>query len=979
MGDGGVSLPRHPPPALLGRDSERAWCAQSFSRHRVLAICGLAGIGKTSLLLTAAHEQARRVEGTVAYHVCTEGDRIGGVLASLLAGDQSAAPRAISLRAALDEVVAWARKTPLVLCIDDAHRIADPLLLDVLAHLGAVSAPLWLVVASRRQLPLPETDIDGAMLRLGPLSMESARALWDDLEDRFGPPIVRFDALDVARRGSPFALRRAFATGLAGDEDGVDLTGLAPEQAALLAQICAFDGAVDLDRLATVIPDRIAALRGLLQALLVDVTAARTITVHDLVRAAVARSFRPPAVAEHLVCLKFYEAGGNDLARLRHTVGSEQWAAAAELIDKIMRPHYGFFPMGAVVERQVLAAFGALDRARIELSLSLRLTRLQLAARCGQGGAVLEALRSEAALEPAAWAHLGAVELLLGDARAAEGHFRQALAAPSTVGGPIVQVCLLGLLLEALRTQGDVEAMRNLQGDFERVAAQLGPIGTAVAQVIIAAMSYDQENYQDAAARLASARPFIALLTLAPSLQAMHALLDRACSAALVTSPDDVLPSSAVAHALFEDVDLLRATLLLFAADGDVIEGNVRQAEARARDAEEITRRVGYRGIHQWALYVRVECLRMRGLAAEAAELAEQALAEPLVDVHRRHQLLLRAASALSLAQLGRMQEARRKVGSLDGYDHAPVKAARLSILPWIEPANAGSDLARAELALAQLARTLADGKLEQAVGWSERAGLVRGSRWQYLRARLAVLEGELAVRTGDAAGTERALGEAEALCAEHGYRREHATAALVAVALARLAADTDRARYWAGVAAARAAGVCADIEAATARLMNGSAGSAGAPDPWIDRLDLAGPRLFRLREPTAVRYLTRRQADAVRFVDGSFDVDALRQTVHVGGATHSLARRPGLWSVLSALLTEPGRVMSPDELARHAWGVGYHAVRHRSRLVVSIKRLRDELGGEFITSVGGGYRLAVHMWTVLEPRAEDDEDRPTN
>jgi hypothetical protein len=35
---------------------------------------------------------------------------------------------------------------------------------------------------------------------------------------------------------------------------------------------------------------------------------------------------------------------------------------------------------------------------------------------------------------------------------------------------------------------------------------------------------------------------------------------------------------------------------------------------------------------------------------------------------------------------------------------------------------------------------------------------------------------------------------------------------------------------------------------------------------------------------------------------------------------------------------------------------------------VVSIKRLRDALGGDVITSVGGGYRLSVHMWTVLEP-----------
>jgi hypothetical protein len=67
-------------------------------------------------------------------------------------------------------------------------------------------------------------------------------------------------------------------------------------------------------------------------------------------------------------------------------------------------------------------------------------------------------------------------------------------------------------------------------------------------------------------------------------------------------------------------------------------------------------------------------------------------------------------------------------------------------------------------------------------------------------------------------------------------------------------------------------------------------------------------------------------------------------------------------------LRVEPGRVMSPDELAQHAWGVGYHAVRHRSRLVVSIKRLRDALHGEAFAAVDGGYRLSAPVWAVLEP-----------
>src|SRR5262249_49509580 len=151
--------------------------------------------------------------------------------------------------------------------------------------------------------------------------------------------------------------------------------------------------------------------------------------------------------------------------------------------------------------------------------------------------------------------------------------------------------------------------------------------------------------------------------------------------AALATPPDGAPPPSTVTRALFEDVDFLRATLLLFAADGDVFAGDLADAEARARDAEAIAARGGYRGLQHWAVSVRAECLRMRGRVEDAAALAEQALGDPLTEIHRRHRHLLLSVSALSLAQLGRMDDARRKVGSLDDFAHAPVKAARLSVL----------------------------------------------------------------------------------------------------------------------------------------------------------------------------------------------------------------------------------------------------------------------------------------------------------
>jgi tetratricopeptide (TPR) repeat protein len=938
----------------------------------VLVIYGLAGIGKTSLLLSAARDHAQRVAGVAVYHVCTEDERIGTVLASLLARDQPSAPRLTSLRDGLAEVAHRAHREPLVFCIDDAHRLSDPMLFDVLSHLCAASSSLWIVLAARRELPLADSNLDSAVLRLGPLSTVSARALWDDLESRLGPSIIQFDALDPTRHGNPFALRRAFATGRPVDVELVDLTGLASFDASLLAQICAFREPVAVVRLAVLIPDLVIALPRLVHALLVDAIPSGHVAIHDLVRAAVLRSARPPGPAEHLVCLKYYEAAETELiTRVHHTVGAARWSDTLELIDRVMRPHDGFFPMGSAIEAELLAAFAALEQARVAIPLGLRLAQLQLTARHGGGRAVLDSLQTEAAREPMAWAHLGTVELLLGDALAAELHLRQALADPSATASPSTQAFLLAVLGEVLRTQGRVDDVRVTLRQFEDLVTPIGPLGVAIAQLLTAAMSYDQERYEDAAMKLASSRRYIALLTFVPALQATHTLLERAARAGLLTSPDEAPPAPLIARALFEDVDFLRATLLLFAADGDLLEGNIEGAEVYAREAEEITTRGGYRGIQQWAIYVRAECLYRRGFSADAAELAERALASPFVEIHRRQRLLLRTVAALSLAQLGRAHEARGRVESLDDFAHAPVKAARLGVLPWIAPPAVDSALARAEHALAQFERALVDGRLDLAQHWSEGAAPVRRSRWEYLRARVAVLDAELAVRTADTAQAERALAEAEALCSQRGYGRERAVAALIGVALARLTNDPARAMHWTQVAAERAAGILPGVEAAARWLTAGPTGSAQAVPAWIDRLELAAPLIFRLRESVCRRYLTAQQARRVGVPAGTCYVDALQLTVHVGAIECSFASRPGLWSVLSALLTEPGHVVSPDEVARRAWGVSYHPIHHRSRLVVSIKRLRDALGAELIEATNGGYRLCGGTWAVLEPIAD--------
>lgn len=104
-----------------------------------------------------------------------------------------------------------------------------------------------------------------------------------------------------------------------------------------------------------------------------------------------------------------------------------------------------------------------------------------------------------------------------------------------------------------------------------------------------------------------------------------------------------------------------------------------------------------------------------------------------------------------------------------------------------------------------------------------------------------------------------------------------------------------------------------------------------------------------------------------MRFAPAALGIDVRHRTVYLEGVAQPLANRRGLWSVLTALLAHPGQAVSPDDIARRAWGVDYHAVRHRSRLVVSIKRLRDALGAELIATVDGGYALTAPTWLVLE------------
>ena len=74
----------------------------------------------------------------------------------------------------------WARRTPTVLMLDDAHHVAQPVSLDVIAFLMLRLPPtLRLAVAARQMLPLPYARLrsTGHLLELGPRSWHWTRRM----------------------------------------------------------------------------------------------------------------------------------------------------------------------------------------------------------------------------------------------------------------------------------------------------------------------------------------------------------------------------------------------------------------------------------------------------------------------------------------------------------------------------------------------------------------------------------------------------------------------------------------------------------------------------------------------------------------------------------------------------------------------------------------------------------------------------------
>ena len=274
-----VAAPRAPS-LFVGRDRELALLERGLAQVPVAIVCGLAGVGKSSL----AYALAATWTGPTA-HLAVTGATLGAVLdearralgpAPELLGDDA---RAAALATTLDERGA-------LLVLDDLHRLAPD---DQARLLAAVGARLGRgrLVATSRERPASAQGYDRVEVHLGGLPERAARALWAALDELRGAT-GGFARAFAASGGNPFHLRRSHA----GDPSAADpllaaIAALPTDAARLLGAIALVGAPIGSDELAAIAGrDPRTALAVLRRALLVDLDGDGAPRLHELVRAA---------------------------------------------------------------------------------------------------------------------------------------------------------------------------------------------------------------------------------------------------------------------------------------------------------------------------------------------------------------------------------------------------------------------------------------------------------------------------------------------------------------------------------------------------------------------------------------------------------------------------------------------------------------------------------------------------------------------
>jgi hypothetical protein len=996
------------PLPFIGREAELAQLGQSLERAPLVVVTGAAGSGKTALAREfVARERVRGgMDLAVAYVRCEDGDLADAVVAR--------AERALDVvPGGLARALA---NGPRLLMLDELHRLSGEAAAKLLAQIVRPGAAGRVVALSRDALPLPREDAGRADMTLDGMLADDARALWQRLEETFGPtPRGAVDGALERTRGVPLAMRREFAR--AHDKKSWEPGSLPAEEKKLLAAAAVLRLEATPAALAALVPgaDVERGIRALIGKQLLDPADGGRLEVHDVVRGIVLaaltpaerRSFEAAAAAllddEDTRAVAWEQVDGAALPvrdpvdRLREAVRHLALAGKADAaVDRLLGAEELFERRGAGGE--ALAAIALLQAAGAE-ARPLELLRARLLARAGrvaQALDVYEALERELGDKldrQAPEARVAAAELLL-----ASGDVEHAAARLKTLVDhirPEVRAAALVTLASIDLERGALAAAKKSIKAADAIDRAKVPAAVRVRARLVAALVEDREGKVTQA----------------------HASLSRAAAAA-ETGPEIALARAALATAQAEAGRLDDATDTLATAeaaarahDARGLADDVRRRRAgvmaragRLREAETVLRELvaaaRERGEELGALRAETELASLlvaRGRANEAARVAsacaqaaaQRGLSALAAEARLQHGLAeleeLRAAEARDLFRSVAADEAAA------ASVRARAERGLCRSLAWLgEPGEApvaGDDaidgaLAQADLLLARGDASALD-RFRAAATDAARAGRTADA------ARALAESARLALAAGDRAGALAAASRALTEGVQGGADRAMARALLVRAAIARDEGDLQQAREHAHAALtiARAGDLgferCAAASAAelTARESGDLAGAEplgavrrsaaatlgpiahAACDRLLSDLGLTPGRPFRLvGADGAAGYAAEVDAGSLKLDKRELVIDGGREVITRAGKTVAdLRRRSLLKRLLFLFAGAPGKCFSKEEIVQRVWGVDYHPLRHDAALFTNIMRLRRLLGqgGEDILRVGdGGYRL---------------------
>lgn len=343
--------PPRPPAVFVGRDRELAQLDRGLDRVPVAVVCGLAGVGKSSL----AYAAAAKWQGPAVYARAT-----GAGLSALLDELRRALGATTELRTDDERAGALARALDgagAVAIVDDLHVLPPADQAWLLGELGA-HLERGRLIGTSRERPASAQGYDRVEIHLGGLPARAARELWTALDELRGATAGFQRAFD-ATGGNPFLLRRRHA----GDPSGPDplaaaVAQLAPDRARLLGAIALARVPLPADALAAVAgADPRAALTDLRRALLVDLDGDGRPLVHELVRDAALATLAPATRAELAAALAAALADDRTVAGI--TAVAHHWLDAGlprDARDHLVARAKDLLDQGASRELAAIAA-----------------------------------------------------------------------------------------------------------------------------------------------------------------------------------------------------------------------------------------------------------------------------------------------------------------------------------------------------------------------------------------------------------------------------------------------------------------------------------------------------------------------------------------------------------------------------------------------------------------------------------------------